>query len=194
MFSFFIHYLARQGQARFKGWQQERRSIPFNRLAFTIRRTHTAGGTDISDSTTSKNNNNNCSNQRASHTAMKHNRYRLQDLTHDVRCFSLCCIQSVRFRDVSNKPIESLNQISHNMLLVFNNVNTGESLEAQRFQIDITPSKSILTKGGHSEYDTVSAISELLDNSIQAVRGNLNGNPKRQIQLRILSDPKPVNV
>jgi len=65
--------------------------------------------------------------------------------------------------------------------LVFN-LQESASLASQKFKIDITPSKTILTKGGNSEYDLVSAICELVDNSIQALRSSTE---KRQIQIRL---------
>eukprot|EP01117_Protostelium_nocturnum_P010648 TRINITY_DN3833_c0_g2_i1.p1 TRINITY_DN3833_c0_g2~~TRINITY_DN3833_c0_g2_i1.p1 ORF type:complete len:1981 (-),score=726.02 TRINITY_DN3833_c0_g2_i1:3-5945(-) len=70
------------------------------------------------------------------------------------------------------------------VLIVLDQNEEGKMTKESTLMVDITPNMNILLKSGTSEYDVASAIAEIVDNSIQATKGN--GEGSKQVQIRVV--------
>ncbi|PRP81795.1 putative fatty-acid-CoA ligase FadD9 (fatty-acid-CoA synthetase) (fatty-acid-CoA synthase) [Planoprotostelium fungivorum] len=97
--------------------------------------------------------------------------------------------EELEFYTIESTPITqddfpkiSSGQIS--VVFVLTASEQGRIVGDTRLMVNITPSKNILLKGGTAEYDVASAIAEIVDNSIQAVKDNASGNKLIQIRVK----------
>jgi signal transduction histidine kinase len=89
----------------------------------------------------------------------------------------------MRFHFYTAQNFDQLKSTSTELLIVTDSDEKNDSQTTQEFIVDITPEKSVLVTAGISEYDIPSAIAELVDNSIQAIRENSIGNKCIKIRL-----------
>eukprot|EP01117_Protostelium_nocturnum_P010259 TRINITY_DN3687_c0_g1_i4.p1 TRINITY_DN3687_c0_g1~~TRINITY_DN3687_c0_g1_i4.p1 ORF type:complete len:1928 (+),score=648.14 TRINITY_DN3687_c0_g1_i4:175-5958(+) len=96
--------------------------------------------------------------------------------------------EPIQFFDMGSKLLKEeefhvLQNGEIEVLLVLKTSEEGKMTEKTNLVVNITPKKEILLKGGTAEYDVASALAEIIDNSIQAVKGNAKGDKRIKISM-----------
>jgi len=91
---------------------------------------------------------------------------------------------NIEAKQITESDFSSLQHGEVSYLFVLNQSEGGKIGGTNALLVNITPNKNILLKAGTSEYDVASALAEIIDNSIQAVKDNEPGEKLIQVRMR----------